>query len=98
MSSRAGDLSVVVRTPPQQVVASGPGRLLSKAYLKGGRFIGEKCNRLAHKWGHGPHAAAERIRNAIKIHDGGLMRSLFRNEVGGELERYCMSLLKYALP
>jgi hypothetical protein len=99
MSSRAPDLSVVVRTPQRQIVASGPGRLLSEAYLKGGRFIGKKCNRLAHRWGHGPYATAEHILKEIQNHDGGPMRlAHFRNEVGGELDKNCMRLLKYALP
>jgi hypothetical protein len=92
-------LSVVVRTPHQQAIATGPGRLLTEAYSSGGRFIEKKVNRLAHKWGHGPLAAKEHILKQLKDHEGDAIRpAQFRNEVGGELEKACLALLKYALP
>jgi hypothetical protein len=99
MNSHSTGLSVVVRTPQLQIVESGPGRLLNQAYLKGGRAIEKKVNRLAHELGHGPDAVVERILKGLRSREGDLMRSThFRDKVSGELERNCLKLLKYALP
>ena len=102
MDSQVTDLPVVVRTPHQEVIVTGAGRLLTEAYSAGGRFIAKKANRLAHKWGHRPYAAKERILKQLKPHEGSATKpAQFRNEVqvgGGKLEKACMAFLKYALP
>jgi hypothetical protein len=94
------DLSVVVRTSRQEVIVTGPGRLLTEAYSAGGRFIAKKVDRLAHKSGHGPYAAKERILKLLEPHEGNTIKlAQFRKvQVGGELEKACVALLKYALP
>jgi hypothetical protein len=95
MNSRFTDLSLVVRTPQLHIVPSGPGRLLNEAYLAGGRVIGRKCNRLAHQLGHGPDAVSERVLQGLKPCEGSWTGKC---EVGGELERNCLKLMKYTLP
>jgi hypothetical protein len=93
------NLSIVVRTPPLQVVPIGPGRLLTQAYLSSGRFVGKKVNRLAHRLGHGPDAATERIEKELRIQRIGLMWSPHHAcEVSDELRRDCLKLMKYAQP
>jgi hypothetical protein len=75
------NLSIVVRTPPLQVVPIGPGRLL------------------AHRLGHGPDAATERIEKELRIRGVGLMWSPHHAcEVSDELRRDCLKLMKYAQP
>ena len=71
MSSTSPDLPLVVTTQQYHVtVASGVGRLLSEAYLAGGRFIGNEASRLAHRMGYGPDAASERIEKHLERDPG----------------------------
>jgi len=99
MNSQSPSVSVVARPPQLHSVTCGAGRLLNTAYLAGGRLIGRRCNRLTHQLGHGPDAATERILKALKGKAGGLMRlPHLLTEVGGELDRNCLKLMKYALP
>jgi hypothetical protein len=93
------DLAVVVRSSQFPLVPLGPGRLLSIAYLEGGRFIGQKFGRLAHQRGHGPDATVIRLLKELESREEHLVRpSHLRCEVGGELEKDCWKLLQYALP
>jgi hypothetical protein len=94
------NLPVVVRTSQRQVaIPIGPGRLLTKAYEEGGRFLGQKIGRLAHQLGHGIDAAATRLLEELESREEALVRPAHLHcEVGGELEKYCWKVLKYALP
>jgi hypothetical protein len=99
MTHHSTDLSLVIRTPQLQIIASGPGRLLNQAYLKGGRAIEKKVNRLAYELGHGPDAVTERTLKGLRSQERALMPSAhLYSKVSGELERNCLKLSKYALP
>jgi hypothetical protein len=95
MYSRSTDISVVVRTPQIQTIASGAGRLLTSAYLAGGHLIGRKVNRLAHQLGYGPDASSGRILEHCRSHEGGLS---WWATVSDQLQKDCVQLMKYALP
>jgi hypothetical protein len=91
------------RLPSLQLIDSsqiGPGRLLAKAYVTSGRFVGRKVNRLAHQMGYGPDAVQERILKHFETREE---RSLRLSEIrNGTVERVlnknCAKLMKYVLP
>jgi hypothetical protein len=90
---------VILRPLTQsQVVPSGPGRLLTEAYLAGDRYCERKFGRLAHKWGLGPDAVAKQIWEQIE--KDGILLDLtdLDQDVAHELEGKCQALMKYALP
>jgi hypothetical protein len=78
----------------------GPGRLLAKAYVASGRFVGGKVNRLAHQMGYGPDAVQERILKHFEVREERSLRlSEIRNgQVDRVLSKNCAKIMKYALP
>jgi hypothetical protein len=95
------DLRVVLRDPqPQAIIPRGAGRLLSLAYLAGGRYVGKKFGRLAHEMGYGPDAASERVRKRFENKAERLseLANLRRGEVDHSLRKNCLELMAYTLP
>ena len=87
----------------------GPGRLLNQMYISVGQSIEKRANRLAHKAGLGPIAVIETIEKAFEMTSEERLAILdnLHDRVGSadrddiklrDLQKYCMKLMKYALP
>lgn len=93
----------------RQIIHStfGPGRLLNQAYISVGKSIEKRANKFAHQVGLGPIAVTEKIEKAFETALEGREAKLddLHDRLGSgddrsvrELQRYCMKLMKYALP
>jgi len=99
MGSQSLSLSVVaVGTQRLEIIPAGPGRLLSEAYLAGGRVVEKKFNRLAHHMGLGPNAVAKRIEHRLETPERLMRPAELSEKVTRELEKDCRKLMKHALP
>ena len=87
----------------------GPGRLLNQMYISIGQSIEKRANRLAHKAGLGPIAVTETIEKAFEMTSEERLAKLddLHVRVGSadhddinlrDLQKYCIKLMKYALP
>ena len=87
----------------------GPGRLLNQMYISVGQFIEKRANRLAHNAGLGPIAVTETIEKAFELTSEERLAILdnLHDRVGSadhddiklrDLQKYCLKLMKYALP
>jgi len=100
MSVESLALPVVVKPTQFDVsVVVGPGRILHKGYLAGGRYIGKHANHLAHRMGYGPDAASQWIAAQFGDQENRLTRLAdLRRTTAVDLEEKCLKLTSYALP
>jgi hypothetical protein len=100
MTSQSPDLQLTrFEAPRLDVIAIGPGRLLTKAYMQGGRLLGKKVGQFVHRMGKGPVAVAERIKSRFETSEGKVIQSVgLSDEIARELEKDGRKLMKHALP
>ena len=87
------------RPPPQlPVIPPGPGRLLTIAYLEGGRRLGQGVGYLAHELGLGPDAVTKQIWELVDKEGRLLEQTDLAPEAIHNLEKKSRKLMEYALP
>jgi hypothetical protein len=98
MATQSRQVSLVSRSPQLQLIPSGAGRLLTEAYLAGGRYCAQIFGRLAYRWELGPDAVAKQIWEQVEK-EGSLSELIdLDQKAARELEEKCRKLMEYTLP
>ncbi|KAJ7833781.1 hypothetical protein B0H14DRAFT_3871553, partial [Mycena olivaceomarginata] len=80
-------------------LSPSPGRTLNQVYTAAGKVLETKANRVAYKFGLGPHAVAGKIKSHFGDAEKRVQQlELLRTTVAPKLKKWCLKLMKYTLP